>query len=234
MDKERILLVDDEPRLVRLVQTVMRTAGYEVVVAGDGRAAVESAALEQPALVVLDLLLPGDIDGYEVCRRVREFSTVPVIMLTAKAREEDRLRGFEMGADDYLTKPFSSRELLARVKAVLRRSKASDASAGGSRLVCGDIALDLLQRRVTVRGGDVKLTHTEYELLRVLAQNAGRVMLHHELLGQVWGPEYRDEVEYLRDYVRFLRRKIEKDPHHPRYLMSRPGIGYVLAPAGET
>ncbi len=228
MRKNRLLVVDDEPRLVRLVATVLQTAGYEVLLAGDGRKAVELAALEQPDLILLDILLPGSMDGYEVCRRVREFSAVPIIMLTARAREEDRLRGFELGADDYLAKPFSARELLARIAAVLRRCRAGAAEAAGSALVCGDLTVDLAQRRVVVRGQEVRLTPTEYELLKELALNAGKVMLHEDLLARIWGPAYRDEIDYLRDYVRFLRRKIEPDPRNPRYILSRPGVGYLL------
>lgn len=226
MKKKRILLVDDEPRLIRLVQTVLRTEGFDIVVASEGQQAVDLAALEPPDLVLLDIVLADDLDGYEVCRRVREFSQVPVVMLTARAREEDKLRGFEVGADDYLTKPFSAKELLARIKAVLKRSRQSEGA--GARLACGPLSLDLVRRRVTVNDREVKLTATEYELLKVLATHAGRVMLHGELLAAVWGPEYRDEVDYLRDYVRFLRRKIEIDPRHPRLLVSRPGVGYLL------
>jgi two-component system, OmpR family, KDP operon response regulator KdpE len=231
MRLQRVLLVDDEPRLVRLVHTVLSTEGYGVLTASSGKAALELVAMEQPDIVLLDVLLSGDIDGFEVCRRVREFSGVPIIMLSAKAREEDRLLGFEVGADDYMTKPFSAKELLARVKAVLRRAASAEAS-GAARLVCGEIALDLLRRRVTVRGQEVQLTRTEYELLRHLAQNAGKVMLHEDLLARVWGPEYRDETNYLRDYVRFLRRKVEADPTKPRYILTRPGVGYYFSPDG--
>lgn len=228
-----VLLVDDEPRLIRLVQVVLQTAGYEVVIAGDGAQAIELVALRQPDLVLLDILLPDPLDGYEVCRRVREFSGVPILMLTAMAREEDKLKGFQVGADDYLTKPFSSQELLARVQAIIRRSQSQEAAALASKLDHGDIILDLAQRRVTVRGIEINLTRTEYELLRHLAQNAGKVMLHEDLLTRVWGPEYRDQVDYLRDYVRYLRRKIEVDPKKPRYILSRPGVGYLFTNGGE-
>jgi two-component system KDP operon response regulator KdpE len=186
-------------------------------------------AVEQPDLVLLDVLLPGGMDGYEICRRVRQFSTVPVIMLTAKAQEDDKLKGFALGADDYMTKPFSAKELLARVAAVLRRARSADSPARAALVRVGEIVFDLAQRRVSVAGKEVPLTRTEYELLRQLALNPGKVMLREDLLSRVWGPEYRDEVDYLRDYVRFLRRKLEPDPKNPRYILSRPGLGYLLA-----
>ncbi len=230
MLRARVLVVDDEPKLVRLVRAVLQADGFEVDTASSGEQALERVQITQPDLVLLDILLPGDLDGYEVCRRIRKHSPVPVIMLTAKAQEVDKLRGFDAGADDYLTKPFSSRELLARVKAVLRRSTTLEQSRGSQVVTYGDLVIDLSQRRVVVRGKDVVLTPTEYRLLSELAQNAGKVMLHEELLSRVWGPEYREEVEYLRAYIRYLRRKIEENPAEPHYILSRPGIGYMLAP----
>jgi len=230
MDKgERILVVDDEPRLVRLVRDVLQAVGYQVTTAGNGPAALEAVTMEQPDLILLDVLLPGDMDGYEICRRVREFSAVPIIMLTAKAREPDKLQGFGAGADDYLTKPFSSRELLARVQAVLRRSKAPEEIKTDASLFCGELRINYAQHRVFVRGQEVMLTATEYELLRELALHANCVMLHEQLLSAVWGPEYRDDVEYLRAYVRYLRRKLENDPSNPRYILTTPGVGYMLS-----
>lgn len=232
--KECILIVDDEPRLVRLVREVLQAVGYRVVVAGDGKTALEMAVLEQPDLVLLDILLPRDMDGYEVCRRLREFSAVPVIMLTAKAREADKLKGFDVGADDYLTKPFSSKELIARVQAVLRRSKYPEEVKANARFVCGDLTINYAQRRVFVRGQEVTLTATEYELLRQLALNANCVMLHEQLLAAVWGPEYRNDIDYLRAYIRYLRRKIEPDPANPQYILTTPGVGYMLACPAES
>jgi two-component system KDP operon response regulator KdpE len=232
--KDSVLVVDDEPRLVRLVREVLQAVGYRVITAGDGKAALEKVALELPDLILLDILLPRDMDGYEVCRRVREFSAVPVIMLTAKAREADKVKGFEAGADDYLTKPFSSKELLARVQAVLRRSKAPEEVRANARFACGELDINFAQHRVFVRGQEVPLTATEYELLRQLALNANCVMLHEQLLTSVWGPEYRDDVDYLRAYIRYLRRKIERDPSNPEYIVTTPGVGYMLAcPANE-
>ncbi len=188
--------------------------------------------MEQPDLIVLDLLLPHGMDGYGVCRRVREFSSAPVIMLTAKALEGDKLKGFEVGADDYLTKPFSSKELVARVRAVLRRSKHPE-EVGGSTLTCGDLLINLAQHRVSVRGQEASLTATEYALLSQLAAHPNCVMTHEQLLTQVWGAEYRDDLEYLRAYVRYLRRKIEADPSTPQYIVNVPGVGYMLACPGE-
>lgn len=225
---EKILVVDDEPRVVRLVTEVLKAVGYQVVAAGDGKMCLEMLALEQPALVLLDILLPGNLDGYEVCRRIREFSDVPVIMLTAKAQDAEVLRGFDVGADDYLTKPFNAKELVARVRAVLRRAQRPDEKVTAS-FRCGDLEINFARRTVEARGKRVSLTPTEYELLRQLALHANRVVLHEDLLTQVWGPEYRDEIDYLRAYIRYLRRKLEADPANPRYILTSPGAGYMLA-----
>ncbi|NIV32679.1 MAG: response regulator [Anaerolineae bacterium] len=229
---EKILVVDDEPRVVRLVTEVLRAMGYQVVAAASGKSGIEMVALEQPDLVLLDILLPQGPDGYEVCRRIREFSEVPVIMLTAKAQESDMLHGFDVGADDYLTKPFSAKELVARVKAVLRRSKGPDEVAS-TLLTCGDLEIDFARRTVKVRGEQVPLTRTEYALLRQLALNVNKVMLHRELLSEVWGPEYLDDIDYLRAYIRYLRRKLEADPSEPRLIVTVPGIGYMLTCSDE-
>ncbi len=230
---EKILVVDDEPRVVRLVSTVLEAVGYQVIAAASGEPAIEMVALEQPDLVLLDILLPRSPDGYEVCRRIREFSEVPVIMLTAKAQESDVVHGFDVGADDYLTKPFSAKELVARVKAVLRRTQRPE-EAVTATLTCGELEINFARRAVKVRGERVSLTRTEYALLRQLALNANRVMLHQDLLTTVWGPEYRDDIDYLRAYIRYLRRKLEAEPSNPRYIVTLPGIGYMLAcPEGE-
>ena len=225
---DKILVVDDEPRVVRLVSEVLRALGYAILSAGDGPAALEMVALERPDLVLLDVLLPRGMDGYAICRRIREFSDVPVIMLTAKATEADLLQGFDAGADDYLTKPFSAKELAARVKAVLRRAHRPDEMVT-SALTCGDLEINFARHSVLLRGQSIALTRTEYGLLRQLALNPNRVILHQELLTNVWGPEYRDDVDYLRAYVRYLRRKLEDDPANPRYILTTPGSGYMLA-----
>ena len=230
---EKILIMDDEPRVVRLVSEVLKAVGYQVIAATAGKPAIEMVALEQPDLVLLDILLPRGPDGYEVCRRIREFSEVPVIMLTAKAQESDMLRGFDAGADDYLTKPFSAKELIARVKAVLRRTQRPEEMVT-TPLTCGEIEIDFARHTVKVRGEQVSLTRTEYALLRQLALNANRVMLHGELLTRVWGPEYRDDIDYLRAYIRYLRRKVEEEPSSPKHILTTTGVGYMLACPDES
>jgi len=225
--EDKVLVVDDEPRVVRLVSEVLKVMGYQVVSASNGEDALEMVLVEQPTLVLLDILLARGIDGYEVCRRLREFSDVPVIMLTAKAQESEMLHGFDVGADDYLTKPFSAKELIARVKAVLRRYQRPEEVVSAT-VVCGQIEVDFARRTVKVGGNPVTLTRTEFELLRQLAQNVDRVVQHQELLTRIWGPEYRDDIDYLRAYIWYLRRKIEQDPANPQYIITSPGVGYML------
>src|SRR5262249_8128427 len=215
------------PLIQRLVRTHLDRAGFRVLSAADGEEALDVAVAEQPDLIVLDLMLPK-LDGFEVCRRIREFSLVPVVMLTARGEPVDRLRGFEVGADDYLAKPFVPAELLARVRAVLRRSQQGGPSTTPVVVHCGEIAIDLLRRRVSVRDEIVKLTATEFRLLQELAVNVGKVLSHTELLTRVWGPEYLDDRDYLWAYIRHLRRKLEPDPEKPKYILSEPGYGYVL------
>jgi two-component system KDP operon response regulator KdpE len=225
---EKILVVDDEPRVIRLVSEVLKAVGYHVVAASDGQSCMEMVALEQPDLILLDILLPHNMDGYEICNRIREFSDVPVIMLTAKAQERDMLRGFDVGADDYLTKPFSAKELVARVKAVLRRVQRPEEMVK-TTFTCGEMEVDFARRMIKMSGEKVDLTRTEYALLRQLALNPNCVMLHKDLLTEVWGPEYRDDIDYLRAYIRYLRRKLEPDPSNPRYILTSPGVGYMLS-----
>lgn len=228
MDEACILVVDDEPRLTRFLQANLESVGYRVVSAGEGESAVVLAQAEEPDLIILDLILPG-IDGFEVCRRVRESSSVPIIMLTARSEESDKVRGLNLGADDYLTKPFSAQELLARVRALLRRSLTASQQSSPPMLSFKEMTIDLGRHKVTVRGDEVSLSPTEYKLLCELATNAGRVLLHEDLLARVWGTDYRDEIEYLRVYVRYLRQKIEADASQPKYILSKPGIGYMFA-----
>jgi DNA-binding response OmpR family regulator len=225
--KATILAVDDEPHVLKLVKANLESSGYKVLTAADGQRAVEITEREVPDLVILDLMLPK-MDGYAVCRRIREFSAVPVIMLTARSSQVDLVHGFEVGADDYLTKPFSVTELLMRVQAVLRRSKWPEEIMVRQGFRAGPIEIDFAQHRVTVDGELVKLTPTEYRLLAYLASNANRVIIHRELLRAVWGPEYGDETEYLRVYMRYLRQKLEADPSEPRYLLTQPGAGYMF------
>jgi two-component system KDP operon response regulator KdpE len=229
MTETRILVVDDEPKLVRLVREVLSATGYRVLSTGSGESAIEMAALEQPDVILLDVVLSGATDGYAVARRVREFSDMPIIMLTARARESDLLRGFDSGADDYLTKPFSSQELLARVRAVLKRARREPTAPAETEILCGALRIDLARHRVTVGDREVHLTPTEYNLLHELATHRNRVLLHEQLLTAVWGPEYRDDLDYLRAYIRYLRQKLEPDPANPKMIMTEPGVGYMLA-----
>jgi two-component system KDP operon response regulator KdpE len=213
--------------VLRLVKANLESSGYKVLTAADGDEGMQVVESELPDLVILDIMLPG-MDGYAVCRHIREISTVPVIMLTARSAQVDLVHGFEVGADDYLTKPFDVTELLVRVQAVLRRSKWPEEVMTRQGFKTGPIELDFARHRVAVDGDPVKLTPTEYRLLVYLATNANRVIVHRELLRAVWGPEYGEETEYLRVYVRYLRQKLESDPANPIYLLTQPGAGYML------
>jgi DNA-binding response OmpR family regulator len=225
-DRVSVLVTDDDHRMRRLLRLNLEQAGYRVLTAEDGPAALDLTELEAPDLILLDIMMPG-MDGFTFLQRVREFSDVPVILLTAKGEERDKVRGLDLGADDYLTKPFGPAEMLARVRAVLRRRQPSEEAP--TELVLGDLTINLARRRVIRQGQEIHLTPTEYKLLHELATNPGRVILHGELLSRVWGSEYRDEVDYLWTYVRYLRNKIEPDPAHPRFILSEPGVGYLLA-----
>ena len=225
--KATILAVDDEPRVLKLLKANLESSGYAVLTAADGEQALQTMERELPDLVLLDLMLPK-MDGYAVCRRIREFSAVPVIMLTARSAQVDLIHGFEVGADDYLTKPFSITELLMRVQAVLRRSKWPEEIVSRQGFKAGPIEIDFAQHLVTVAGNAVKLTPTEYRLLAYMASNANRVLMHRELLRAVWGPEYGEETEYLRVYMRYLRQKLEPEPSKPQYLLTQPGAGYMF------
>ena len=225
--KKSILLVDDDPQLLRLVRANLESVGYKVFVAMDTRSALEIVDTEVLGLIILDIMLP-EMDGYEFCQKIREFSALPIIMLTARVEDIDKVRGLKLGADDYITKPFNVQELLARIEAVLRRTQSSEETKVPPPFICGDISVDFVRRRVIVREQEVALTLTEYKLLSQLVSNAGRVMLHRELLTKVWGAEYQDELDYLRAYIRHLRQKIEDDPHQPKYILSKPGIGYIF------
>jgi two-component system KDP operon response regulator KdpE len=227
MSGQRILVVDDEPKLLRLVWEVLTATGFDVLTTGSGREAVQQAALEQPDLILLDIVLTDEVDGYEVARQVRQFSDVPIIMLTARVEEADLLAGFDAGADDYITKPFSSKELLARVRAVLKRANRSEAALAEIR--CGQLEIDLARRNVSKDGVTIRLTRTEFNLLFELATHHNQVMLHDQLLSAVWGPEYRDDLDYLRAYIRYLRKKLESDPKEPTYIITYQGVGYMLA-----
>ena len=225
--KTRILVVDDEPRYVWAVKVNLEARGYEVLVARDGQTAIELAASEEPDLIVLDIRMPS-LDGYEACQRIREFSAVPIIMLTALAEDADKVKGLDIGADDYVTKPFSAAELLARVRATLRRVELSERKDPSPVFEAGDLRVYLAQQRVFVYGQEVDLTPTEYRLLCELVKQAGRVLVPEHLLEKVWGMGYEGENRLLRQAVHRLRRKIETDPRNPQYIQTRSGIGYVF------
>ena len=229
MAGERILAVDDEPRYLEIIRFNLETAGYRVDCAASGEEALELAREEDPDLIVLDVMLPG-LNGFEVLSTVRERSSCPVIMLTAKGGEEDKVRGLRLGADDYVTKPFSAQELLARVEAVLRRSRPPEgAEAQPSTLSFGDLRIDRQAKQVMLAGQEIRLSPTEYRLLLCLAVNAGVVLSRDELLTQVWGKAYKGEDEILRVTLWRLRQKLADDPSAPRYVVTRPGLGYMLA-----
>jgi two-component system KDP operon response regulator KdpE len=224
MKQPRILVVDDEPETLKYVSVNLRARGYDVRTAEDGRSALVEFESSIVDLVILDIMMPG-IDGFQVCQTVRRSSEVPIIMLSARGQEKDIVRALDLGADDYLTKPFGVEELLARVRAAMRRSPKTGMTSHPP-LVMEGLEIDFDARRVLVKGLEVKLTPTEYDLLAHLGINAGRVLTHRSLLQAVWGPEYGDETEYLWAYIRRLRRKIEPDPGNPRYIHTLPGVGY--------
>jgi two-component system KDP operon response regulator KdpE len=223
--KKRVLVVDDEPRMRRFVHMNLDLEGYEVLQAENGLVALQKVRDDAPDLVVLDVMMP-DMDGFETLERIREVSSVPVIMLTVKGDEEDRIRGLDLGADDYVTKPFSPRELSSRIRAVLRRAEPAKPGAGEPLVIDQDLAIDFPRRTVIVRGEQVKLRPTEYRLLQQLVENAGWIVPQEVLLSKAWGPEYRDDSQLLRLYITYLRKKIEPDPANPRYILTERGVGY--------
>jgi two-component system, OmpR family, KDP operon response regulator KdpE len=231
---KRILVVDDELPIQRILRRNLSVSGYDVLVADNGEQAVEMARVHEPDLILLDLCLPGQIDGLEVCRQVRLSTQTPIIVLSALTEEKQKVEVLDLGADDYLTKPFSNDELQARVRACLRRANSSE---NGSESLNqpeilqsedGYLYMNVVKRQVRAGEQDVRLTPTEFELLRQLMFYAGKVLTHRSLLRAVWGPEYGEEADYLRVYVRQLRLKVEKEPSHPRYIITEPGIGYVF------
>lgn len=220
-----ILVVDDEPRIVGFMRMNLELEGCRVIAAHNGREALERARDDLPDMLLLDIMMPG-LDGFEVLRRLRQASTVPVIVLTAKDDEDDRIKGLELGADDYLGKPFSHRELVSRMRAVLRRHLIQPPLQQTQLKVDDRLTIDFGKREVLIDGKPVSLRPTEYRLLYHLVQNAGWVVPQDVLLAKVWGPEYRDESHYLRLYVTYLRQKLEQDPAHPRYILTERGVGY--------
>lgn len=223
--KKRILVVDDEPRMRRFVRMNLDLEGYEVLEADNGLVALERVRDDLPDLVLLDAAMP-EMDGFETLERIREVSQVPVIMLTVKSDEADRIRGLDLGADDYVTKPFSPRELLSRIRAVLRRVEPAKGSVEEPLVIDEDLQIDFPRRTVIARGAHIKLRPTEYRLLLHLVENAGWIVPQETLLAKVWGPEYRDDNQLLRLYITYLRKKIEPDPANPKYILTERGVGY--------
>jgi DNA-binding response OmpR family regulator len=226
---DRILLVDDEPRYVRLMEANLSTEGYQVLKAYNGQEAVDIVADQMPDLVILDIMMPV-LDGFAACERIREFSNVPIIVVTAKGEERDRVRGLDLGADDYIVKPFSATELLARVRAVLRRAQKTGGIYQQSVFDHGNLKIDFARAEVFRDEKMVFLSATEYRLLLQLALNIGRVLPPEQLLTDVWGPEYRDDKEILWVSISRLRQKLEDDPRNPMHIVTRSGLGYTMTP----
>lgn len=225
-DLKRVLVVDDEPRMISMIRMNLELEGFQVVEAHDGLRALDSVRTQLPDAVLLDVMMPN-LDGFETLRMLREFSAVPVIMLTAKGEEDDKVRGLELGADDYITKPFGPRELSSRVRAVLRRVEQAGTSPESAILkIDNRLSVDFNRRLVVVDGKQVKLRPTEFRLLYHLIENAGWTVPHEQLLAKVWGYEYRDETHYVRLYVNYLREKVEEDPANPKYILTERGVGY--------
>jgi two-component system, OmpR family, KDP operon response regulator KdpE len=218
----RVLVVDDDAQILRAVRAALQARGYEVATAMNGETALETAAAENVEVVVLDLSLPG-IDGQEVIRRVREFSEVPILVLSVRESQDEKVHALDSGADDYVTKPFAIGELLARLRALERRSHPEEAMPV---LRFGNLEVDLARQRVRLESEDVQLTPTEYRLLEAMVTNPGKLLTHRWLLSRVWGPGYQEESHYVRIYVRYLRRKLRDDPSRPRFIVTEPGLGY--------
>ena len=223
MNGARVLVVDDERQILRALELKLRNAGYAVDTAATAKEALAHAAMHPPEAVILDLLLP-DGSGTDVARELRTWSAAPILVLSAVGEEKEKIAALDAGADDYVTKPFSGDELLARLRAALRRT----APSGEPVLQIGDLRIDRVRRTVTMNGEPVALTPTEWDLLRLLAENEGKLLTHPAILRAIWGPAYREESNYLHVYVSHLRRKIEPDPARPRYLLNQPGVGYRL------
>ena len=227
-----ILVVDDEPRIIEAVGMNLELEGYQVSSASNGYEALQKLTKDLPDLVILDVMMP-EIDGFETLRKIREVSTVPVIMLTVRGEEIDKVRGLDLGADDYITKPFNPKELVLRIRAVLRRVEMPSPVPKTEIRVDDNLSIDFSRCKVIIKGKEVHLRPTEYRLLYHLVSNAGQVLTHETLLRRVWGYEYREEDHYLWLYITYLRRKIEEDPKHPKYILSERGIGYWFKEFGK-
>lgn len=228
-ERKRILVVDDEPQITRVLRRSLQTHGYDVRTAADGEAALDVVHDWLPDLVVTDLTMSG-MDGIELCRQLRAQSSLPIIVLSVKGEEQTKVKALDAGADDYVTKPFGMDELLARIRATLRRAPASTPETAPAQLVTGDFQLDFQARRILVTGTEVHLTPKEFELLAYLIQHAGKVLTHRALLAAIWGGDYTEQTEYLRVFVGQLRKKIEADPAHPQYILTEPWVGYRFNP----
>lgn len=230
---KRILIVDDEPRYLRLLEANLRTEGYEVVTASDGAQAVDVFSNQPIDLVLMDVMMPK-LDGFGATQRIREFSNTPIIILTAKGDEQDRVRGLDLGADDYLVKPFSATELLARVRAVLRRAQPAADVGGQSRFFThGNLKIDFARAEIWKGENPISLSATEYRLLLQFAHHVGKIMSSEELLTSVWGPEYRTDKEILWVSIARLRQKLEDDAHSPKHIVTRSGLGYLMPPTED-
>jgi two-component system KDP operon response regulator KdpE len=230
-ERKRILVVDDEAQITRVLRRSLQTHGYDVRTAADGEAALDVLHDWRPDLVITDLSMP-DLDGIELCRRMRAQTQLPIIVLSVKGEERTKVKALDAGADDYVTKPFGMDELLARLRAALRRAPDAPPAAAPRQIVAGDFALDLDARRITLSGAEVHLTPKEFELLAYLLQHAGKVLTHRILLAAVWGGDYTEQTEYLRVFIGQLRKKIEADPAQPRYILTEPWVGYRFHPEG--
>ena len=229
----RVLVIDDERRYRELLELNLHRRGYQLTLAGDGLTGLNLFERDSPDIVLLDLMLP-DLDGFEVCRRIREYSHVPIIILSARLEEAQKVRGLRLGADDYVTKPFGPEELLARIEAALRRPGTQAAATPPPAYVGHGLVIDFAERTVTLDGREVSLGPTEYRLIHELAINAGRVLVHEELLRRVWGAEYENEPALVHNAIRRLRDSLRDDPRAPRHILTRRGVGYLLAPADRT
>jgi two-component system KDP operon response regulator KdpE len=229
--KQRILTVDDELSILRFLRSNLEDKGYTVISATNGEEALHMIEKELPDLIILDVMMPK-MDGFEVCRQLREWSQIPIIMLSARDIEKDKVRCLDLGADDYIVKPFGANELIAQVSAVLRRTKTVSLPATKAIITSCDLVINFAARQVTSAGLEIKLTPTEYALLQELAVNAGKVLTHTHLLNKVWGSEYREEREYLHVFVRRLRSKLEPDPNNPKYILTISGVGYQFTDSG--
>lgn len=222
-DQAKVLIIDDEPQIRKFLRISLGAQGYEVIEAENGKSGIEKCALETPHLVILDLGLP-DLDGQEVLAKIREWSEVPIIVLSVRANEEEKVTALDHGANDYVTKPFGIAELIARVRVILRSRKSEELTS--SEIVSGDLKIDLAAHRVFKGENELKLTKKEFALLTLLARNAGRIVTHQQILREIWGPAQESETHYLRIYIGHLRQKLGDDPLNPTYIENEPGVGY--------